>query len=52
MKNRLRDVFWVAANADGTKQSTPHPHVVVQDDEFKHSPVSTVVVSASPVTAI
>jgi mRNA interferase MazF len=38
------DVFWVAADVDGTKQSRPHPHVVVQDDVFNQSRVSTLVV--------
>ena len=40
------DVFWVAADVEGTKQSAPHPHVVVQDDVFNHSRVATVVVCA------
>jgi mRNA interferase MazF len=40
------DVFWVAADIDGTKQGHPHPHVVVQDDVFNHSRVATVVVCA------
>lgn len=40
------DVFWVAADIDGTKQSHPHPHVVVQDNVFNHSRVATVVVCA------
>ncbi|HEY1189456.1 MAG TPA: type II toxin-antitoxin system PemK/MazF family toxin [Gemmata sp.] len=37
------DVFWVAADVEGTKQSNQHPHVVVQDDVFNHSRVATVV---------
>ncbi|VTS01642.1 family transcriptional regulator : mRNA interferase OS=Stigmatella aurantiaca (strain DW4/3-1) GN=STIAU_1234 PE=3 SV=1: PemK [Gemmata massiliana] len=40
------DVFWVAAEVEGTKQSAPHPHVVVQDDVFNHSRVATVIVCA------
>ncbi|WP_149110303.1 type II toxin-antitoxin system PemK/MazF family toxin [Limnoglobus roseus] len=40
------DVFWVAPDVAGTKQSNPHPHVVVQDDVFNHSCVTTVIVCA------
>jgi mRNA interferase MazF len=32
------DVFWIATD--------PHPHVVVQDDAFNHSRITTVVVCA------
>lgn len=39
-------MFWVAADVGGTKQTARHPHVVVQDDVFNHSRVSTVVVCA------
>lgn len=41
------DLFWV--NPDGLYGSVPgvaHPHVVVQDDVFNHSRVSTVIVCA------
>lgn len=38
------DLFWIAADVAGTKQSNPHPHVVVQDDVFNHSRVGTVIV--------
>ena len=40
------DVFWVAPDVGDTKQSAPHPHVVVQDDVFNHSRVATVIVCA------
>lgn len=40
------DVFWIAAEVGGTKQSHPHPHVVVQDDVFNRSRVATVIVCA------
>lgn len=40
------DVFWVAPDVEGTKQSSPHPHVVAQDDVFNHSRVATVIVCA------
>lgn len=41
------DVFWIALDDDG--RGTPglaHPHVVVQDDVFNHSRITTVVVCA------
>ena len=41
------DVFWVAS--DGSREpvaSYSHPHVVVQDDVFNHSRITTVVVCA------
>lgn len=40
------DLFWVAPEDDayGPVSSIPHPHVVVQDDLFNHSRISTVVV--------
>lgn len=41
------DVFWIAP--DDSRGSVPgisHPHVVVQDDVFNHSRVTTVVVCA------
>lgn len=42
---RRGDLYWIAADAD--RPSSPaHPHVVVQDDLFNRSRVSTVVVIA------
>lgn len=41
------DIFWIAP--DDTRGVVPpysHPHVVVQDDVFNHSRISTVVVCA------
>lgn len=41
------DIFWV--EPDDSRGETPaysHPHVVVQDDVFNHSRISTVVVCA------
>jgi mRNA interferase MazF len=41
------DIFWIAA--DDAHDSAPeysHPHVVVQDDVFNHSRITTVVVCA------
>jgi mRNA interferase MazF len=41
------DVFWIAA--DDAREPLPaysHPHVVVQDDVFNHSRITTVVVCA------
>jgi mRNA interferase MazF len=41
------DLFWIApADAPDVAPSYAHPHVVVQDDVFNHSRVSTVVVCA------
>ena len=41
------DVFWVGpADDGGPNPNHPHPHVVVQDDVFNHSRVSTVLVVA------
>jgi mRNA interferase MazF len=41
------DIFWVAADESrGSIPGVPHPHVVVQDDVFNHSRISTVVVCA------
>jgi mRNA interferase MazF len=37
------DVHWLAADVPG---GPAHPHVVVQDDVFNHSRISTVVVCA------
>jgi mRNA interferase MazF len=39
------DIFWVEADESmGSVPGSPHPHVVVQDDVFNHSRISTVVV--------
>ena len=40
------DVFWVGPDVGDTKQSRAHPHVVIQDDVFNHSRVTTVIVCA------
>jgi len=41
------DVFWIDADdAGGPAASYAHPHVVVQDDVFDHSRITTVVVCA------
>lgn len=41
------DIFWIAPDdSRGPAPSYPHPHVVVQDDVFNHSRISTVVVCA------
>ena len=41
------DIFWIAPDdARGPAPSYSHPHVVVQDDVFNHSRISTVVVCA------
>ena len=41
------DVFWIAPDdARGPTPSYSHPHVVVQDDVFNHSRITTVVVCA------
>jgi len=41
------DIFWVAADeSKGSIPGSPHPHVVVQDDVFNHSRVTTVIVCA------
>ena len=39
------DVFWIGPDdSRGTVPSYSHPHVVVQDDVFNHSRITTVVV--------
>ncbi len=39
------DLFWIAPDeSGGSIPGYPHPHVVVQDDVFNHSRISTVVV--------
>ena len=41
------DVFWVEADpARGSVPGVAHPHVVVQDDVFNRSRISTVIVCA------
>jgi mRNA interferase MazF len=41
------DVFWIAPDdSRGPVPSYSHPHVVVQDDIFNHSRITTVVVCA------
>jgi len=41
------DVFWIEADPSrGSVPGSPHPHVVVQDDVFNRSRVSTVIVCA------
>ncbi|NMO15670.1 type II toxin-antitoxin system PemK/MazF family toxin [Pyxidicoccus fallax] len=41
------DIFWIAADdSRGPAPSYSHPHVVVQDDVFNHSRITTVVVCA------
>lgn len=41
------DIFWVAPDdSRGTVPAYSHPHVVVQDDVFNHSRITTVVVCA------
>jgi len=41
------DVFWVGPDqARGSAPSYCHPHVVVQDDVFNHSRITTVIVCA------
>lgn len=41
------DVFWIGPDDEGgPNPNHPHPHVVVQDDLFNHSRVSTVIVVA------
>ena len=49
MQERINrgDVFWIAP--DDSREPVPsyaHPHVVVQDDVFNHSRITTVVVCA------
>jgi mRNA interferase MazF len=41
------DVFWIGSDdSRGPTASYAHPHVVVQDDVFNHSRITTVVVCA------
>lgn len=42
---RQGDVFWIEADPSrGSIPGSPHPHVVVQDDVFNRSRISTVIV--------
>jgi mRNA interferase MazF len=41
------DLFWIGLDqAGGSAPSYSHPHVVVQDDVFNHSRITTVIVCA------
>jgi mRNA interferase MazF len=41
------DIFWIEADPSrGSIPGSPHPHVVVQDDVFNRSRISTVIVCA------
>lgn len=41
------EIFWVAADeSKGTVPGVAHPHVIVQEDVFNHSRISTVIVCA------
>ena len=41
------DLFWLAADdARGLAPTYAHPHVVIQDDVFNHSRITTVIVCA------
>jgi mRNA interferase MazF len=41
------DVFWIEPDdSRGSVPGQPHPHVVVQDDVFNHSRITTVIVCA------
>ena len=40
------DVFWIGSDDARGAVRVPHPHVVVQDDVFNHSRITTVVVCA------
>ena len=47
MKVDRGDIFWIAPDdSRGPVPSYSHPHVVVQDDVFNHSRVTTVIVCA------
>ena len=47
MRINRGDVFWIGPDdARGPVPSYSHPHVVVQDDVFNHSRITTVVVCA------
>lgn len=40
------DVFWIDPVEGEPNPNHPHPHVVIQDDLFNHSRISTVIVVA------
>ncbi|HTV23080.1 MAG TPA: type II toxin-antitoxin system PemK/MazF family toxin [Polyangiaceae bacterium] len=40
------DIYWIAPDASDSAPSYSHPHVVVQDDVFNHSRITTVIVCA------
>jgi len=40
------DLFWIVPSDADDVANQPHPHVVVQDDVFNHSRITTVVVCA------
>jgi mRNA interferase MazF len=41
------DIFWIEADPSrGSIPGSPHPHVVVQDDVFNRSRISTIIVCA------
>lgn len=44
---RRGDIYWIAADeSKGTIPGVPHPHLVVQEDVFNRSRISTVIVCA------
>lgn len=40
------DLFWILPEAGDPLVHHPHPHVIVQDDVFNHSRITTVIVCA------
>jgi mRNA interferase MazF len=41
------DIFWIEPDGSrGSIPGSPHPHVVIQDDVFNHSRITTVIVCA------
>ena len=47
MEIRRGDIFWIEPDATrGSIPGRPHPHVVVQDDVFSRSRITTVIVCA------
>jgi len=46
-KIRRGDLYWIAPSGDPEEDTSyPHPHVVVQDDVFNRSRLTTVIVCA------
>ena len=43
---RRGDLYWIAAEDHGSAAGVQHPHLVVQDDVFNRSRLTTVVVCA------